>query len=407
MLESVRDCDSRLASGLPYNAGVEPNRPAEHPMFKSSSLGLALAFALVATAVRADEAAKKPTKDEWQAVVDKAVAALKKNQDDNGGWSTAKSIGVTGIVTKALIDCGVGPEAEPTAKSLKYIVSLINEKEGHISGENPRDGLKNYVTSVNVMALAAAKKDDKYKKVIGNAATYLKKLQWDDGEGKKPEDEFFGGAGYDSKSRPDLSNTQFFIDALKDAGVAKDDEAFKKVVVFVSRCQNLKSEFNTLPWAGKINDGSFIYSAAGGGSTKTSDEPGADLTGYGSMTYAGVKSMIYAGVAKDDPRVKGALVWLKKNYTVEANPGMPPQLASRGLFYYYHTMAKTLDLLGEDEFVDGKGAKHDWRTDLFRAIEKKQTKDGTWTNPTDRWMEGDPNLVSGYVLMALSYCKPK
>ncbi len=376
-------------------------------MLNSHRLGLSLAFVLGASLAPAQEATKKPTKEEWQAVVDKAVAALKKNQDDNGGWSTQKSIGVSGIVVKSLIDVGVGPDAEPTAKGLKYIEGLINEKEGHISGVDPRDGLKNYVTSVNLMALVAAKKDDKYKKVIGNAAAFLKKLQWDDGEGKKPEDEFYGGAGYDSKSRPDLSNTQIFIDALKDAGVAKDDEAFKKVVVFVSRCQNLKSEFNTMPWAGKIDDGSFIYSAAGGGSTKTSDEPDAPLTGYGSMTYAGVKSMIYAGVSKDDPRVKGAIAWLKKNYTVEANPGMPPQLASRGLFYYYHTMAKTLDLLGEDEFVHSKGAKHDWRTDLFRAIETKQAKDGTWSNATDRWMEGDPNLVSGYVLMALSYCKPK
>ena len=370
-------------------------------------LAIALASTWFVANAPARDAAKKPTKEEWQAVVDKAVAALRKSQEENGGWSTSKSIGVSGIVVKALIDCGVGPEAEPTAKGLKYVESLINEKDGHIAGENPKDGLKNYVTSVNLMALAASKKDEKYKKVIGNAAAFLKKLQWDEGEGKKPEDEFFGGAGYDSKSRPDLSNTQFFIDALKDAGIAKDDEAFKKVIVFVSRCQNLKSEHNTMPWAGKINDGSFIYSAAGGGSTKTSDEPDAPLTGYGSMTYAGVKSMIYAGVAKDDPRVKGALAWLKKNYTVEANPGMPPQLASRGLFYYYHTMAKTLDLFGDDEFTDDKGVKHDWRTDLFRAIEKKQSKDGTWSNPTDRWMEGDPNVVTGYVLMALSHCKPK
>ena len=376
-------------------------------MFEKIRFPLAVLLTLLVSSAQAQPELRKPTRAEWQSVVDQAVAALRKSQDDNGGWSTAKNIGVSGIVVKALIDCGVGPEVESTAKGLKYIESLINEKEGHIAGDNPKDGLKNYVTSVNLMALVAAKKEEKYKKVIGNAAGFLKKLQWDDGEGKNPDDEFYGGAGYDSKSRPDLSNTQFFIDALRDAGIGKDDEAFKKVVVFVSRCQNLKSEFNTMPWAGKINDGSFIYSAAGGGSTKTSDEANAPLTGYGSMTYAGIKSMIYAGVAKDDPRVKGALSWLRKNYTVEANPGMPPQLAARGLFYYYHTMAKTLDLLGEDEFVDDKGVKHDWRTDLFRAIEKKQTKDGTWTNPTDRWMEGDPNLVSGYVLMALSYCKPK
>jgi len=350
--------------------------------------------------------AQKPTKAEWQAVVDKAAAYLKANQDENGGWATKKSPGITGLVVTGLFQSGKPADDAMTAKGLKYIESLINEKAGHIAGTDPRVGLQNYVTCVNVMALAAAKKDDKYKKVIGDAAKFLKGLQWDDGEGKKPADDFFGGAGYDSKSRPDLSNTQFFLDALAAAGTAKDDPAFQKAAVFVSRCQNLKSEHNQLPWAGKINDGSFIYSAAGGGSTKTSDVPDAPLTGYGSMTYAGVKSLIYAGVGKDDERVKAALAWMRKNYTLEGNPGMPPQLAGRGLYYYYHTMAKTLDLLGEPEFVDAKGVKHDWKTDLFRAIQKRQQKDGSWTNPTDRWMEGDPHLVTGYMLMALSHVRP-
>jgi squalene-hopene/tetraprenyl-beta-curcumene cyclase len=354
---------------------------------------------------------KKPTQEEWQAVVDKATKFLKDKQDDKGAWSADKNIGVTGVVVTGLLQTGAKADSEPTAKGLKFIEGLVNEKAGHIAGADPKQGLQNYVTSVNVMALVAAKQDDKYKKVIGNAADFLKKLQWDDGEGKKDGDDFFGGAGYDSKSRPDLSNTQFFLDALVAAGVKQDDPAFKKVQVFVSRCQNHKSEHNTAPWAGKIDDGSFVYSAAGGGSTKTTDaaldgtkDP---LPGYGSMTYAGVKSLIYAGVSKDDPRVKAATGWLKKNYTVDANPGMPPQLKERGLYYYYHTMSKTLDLLGEDTFVDDKGDKHDWRTDLFRALEKRQKADGSWTNETDRWMEGDPNLVTGYVLMALSHCKPK
>lgn len=369
---------------------------------------LAVAFfaAVIPFAMSAEPAAK-PTKDDWQKVVDKAAAYLKSNQDENGGWSTKKSIGITGIVVTGLIDCGKSPDEEPVAKGLTFIESLINKKAGHIAGADPRMGLQNYVTSVNVLALSAARKDARYKPVIGDAVVFLKKLQWDDGEGKKPEDDFFGGAGYDSKSRPDLSNTQFFLDALKAGGVSPDDEALKKAVTFVSRCQNLESEHNKQPWAGKINDGSFIYSSAGGGSTKTSDDPKAPLTGYGSMTYAGVKSFIYAGVGKDDVRFKAALGWLRKNYTTEANPGMPPQLAERGLFYYYHTMAKTLDLLGEDPFIDDKGVKHDWRADLFTAIAKRQKPDGSFTNETDRWMEGDPNLVTGYVLMALSHLQPK
>ena len=357
-------------------------------------------------AVSAAIVAAPPEKPaDWQAVVGKAVGYLKASQDESGGWSTAKNIGVTGVVTTGLLQCGVSPDDAPAAKGLAYIEALINPKAGHIAGGDPKVGLQNYVTSVNVMALVAAKRDAKYKPAVGNAAEFLKKLQWDDGEGKAQADDEYGGAGYDSKSRPDLSNTQFFLDALKDAGVPQDDPAFTKAAVFVSRCQNLKSEHNDRPWAGKIGDGSFIYSAAGGGSTKTNDAADAPLIGYGSMTYAGVKSMIYAGVSKDDQRVKAALGWLRKNYTTDANPGMPPQLSERGLYYYYHTMSKTLDLLGDDTFTDDKGVKHDWRADLLAALAKRQKTDGSWSNPTDRWLEGDPNIVTGYALLALSHCQ--
>lgn len=349
-----------------------------------------------------------PTKAEWQAAVDKAVAYLKANQKADGSWSTGpQAMGVTGVVVTGLLKTGVSPDAEPAAKGLTYIEGLVNPKAGHIAGADPRVGLQNYVTSVNVMALAAAKRDSKYKAVVGSASDFLRKLQWDDGEGKTEKDDFYGGAGYDSKSRPDLSNTQFFLDALNAAGAGKDDPAIKKAMVFVSRCQNLKGEHNDQPWAGAINDGSFIYSAAGGGSTKTSDEPGAPLSGYGSMTYAGIKSMIYAGISKDDPRFKAALGWAKKNYTLDKNPGMPNLLANRGLYYYYTTFAKTMDVLGEDAFEDDKGIKHDWRADLFAALAKRQKADGSWTNETDRWMEGDPNLVTGYCLIALGYAQPK
>jgi squalene-hopene/tetraprenyl-beta-curcumene cyclase len=268
--------------------------------------------------------------------------------------------------------------------------------------------LQNYVTCVNVMALSAANRSDRYKKIIGNAADFLKQLQWDEGEGKKPNDDFYGGAGYDSKSRPDLSNTQFFLDALVEAGVPRDDPAFKKALIFVSRCQNLKGETNDQPWAGKINDGSFIYSAAAGGQTKV-DEPAANggLPGYGSMTYAGIKSMIYCGVTKDDPRIKKAYQWICQHYTVDANPGMPGAFAHRGLYYYYHTMAKCLDVMGIDEVVDAQGQKHDWRAEITAALAKRQRPDGSWVNDKDQWMEGDPNLVTGYALLALSYCKPR
>jgi len=345
----------------------------------------------------------------WDQTVEKALDYLKKNQGEDGSWGGKQSPGITGIVVTGLLHTGKVTANDPAVeRALKYIEGLINPKAGHIAGKDPRVQLQNYVTCVNVLALTAAGRDS-YKSVVADAAKFLRQLQWDEGEGKSPRDDFYGGAGYDSKSRPDLSNTQFFLEALVAAGVPKDDPAFQKAKTFVSRCQNIKGESNDQPWAGKIDDGTFIYSPAAGGSTKTQDAPNPDggLPGYGSMTYAGIKSLIYCGVSKDDPRIKKAFAWIQKHYTLERNPGMPELRSQWGLYYYYHTLAKTLDVLGVEQIETPDGKKHDWRAELTEALAKRQRPDGSWINDQGHWMESTPEIDTGYALMALSYCKPR
>lgn len=370
-------------------------------------LSASLAILAFAPSLWAQES--RPVDDKaWNTVVDKAIRYFQDSQDAAGGWSTEVNPGVTGIALTGLLKTKrVTPNDPVAAKALKYIESLVNVEKGHIAGKNPKVQLHNYVTSVNVMALVEANQADKYKAIIGDAVKFLKKLQWDEDEGKDLKDDFFGGAGYDSKSRPDLSNTQIFLDALKAAGVPENDPALQKAMQFVSRCQNLKTEYNDRPWAGKIGDGSFIYTPASGGVTKVDDDATAEkgLPGYGSMTYAGIKSLIYSGVSKDDIRVKKAYEWIQKNYSLDKNPGMPEQRSEWGLFYYYCTMAKCLDALGVDYVVDAKGVKHDWRADLVAALAKRQQANGSFVN-VKNWMEADPNLVTGYALIALSYCRP-
>lgn len=76
---------------------------------------------------------------------------------------------------------------------------------------------------------------------------------------------------------------------------------------------------------------------------------------YGSMTYAGLKSFIYAGLTKDDPRVKAAWNWINNNWTLDENPGMKlnsPDVARNGLFYYYHTLTRALKEYGETTVKD-------------------------------------------------------
>ena len=121
------------------------------------------------------------------------------------------------------------------------------------------------------------------------------------------------------------------------------------------------------------------------------------------MSYSGLKSMIFAGLKKDDPRVKAVLTWVGKNYDVSKNPGM----GEAGLFYYYLTFAKALDALGESSITDAKGTKHDWRTDLVTELARRQRDDGGWVNTNSQWMEGDANLCTSLALVALSHCVVK
>src|SRR5690606_29538460 len=156
---------------------------------------------------------------------------------------------------------------------------------------------------------------------------------------------------------------------------------------FVSRCQNLESEYNTTKFAGKVNDGGFYYTIAAGGSSQAGDTPDGGLRSYGSMTYAGLKSMIYAGVGPDDPRVKAAYEGIRKHYSREENPGM----GDAGLYYYYHTLAKALDAMEKQDLIDSQGEIHNWRQELLDQLAKTQSKDGSWTNKNARWLESDPN----------------
>lgn len=343
----------------------------------------------------------------WEASVDKAIAYLRKSQAADGSWSAQVSPGITGLVVTGVLRTGrIGTDDPMVEKGLKYIEGLVNPEAGHIAGKSPRVQLQNYVTSINVMALVEANRES-YRPIVKDAARFLRQLQWDEGEGKDPKNDYYGGAGYDSKSRPDLSNTQIFLDALVAAGVPKNDPALQRAVVFVSRCQNLKGEANDQPWADKINDGSFIYSPAAAGATKTQDQPTANggLPGYASMTYAGIKSLVYCGVDPADPRVQKALKWIEANYRLDLHPGMPADRSAWGLYYYYLTLAKCLDAMKIDQIKDPKGASHSWRRELIQELAKKQKPDGSWVNAQDRWMEGNADLVTAYSLMALAHSK--
>ena len=330
----------------------------------------------------------------------KAVNFLRPRQAEDGSWSgTRKEPGITALVVTALLRSKrVTPSEPAVARALAYLERFVGPKGGLSEAAHA-----NYSTAIALMAFKEANVGGRYDSILKGGQDFLKDKQWDEGEGKGHDDPFFGGAGYGgNNSRPDLSNTAFMMEALRDSGLPADDPALRKALVFVSRCQNLKSEFNDQPWAGKINDGGFVYTAANGGSSMAGKADEGGLRSYASMTYAGLKSMIFAGLRPDDPRVKAASEYITKHYTLDENPG----LGQKGLFYFYQTFAKTLALLGKPTFVDDNGRSHDWRAELAAALAKRQEPNGSWVNRADSFMEGDPNLVTAYGLLALAYARP-
>jgi squalene-hopene/tetraprenyl-beta-curcumene cyclase len=356
-----------------------------------------LTLSIISPRLLADDAETHgPDPQIYKKTVDHAIQFLASHRSADGALSPQLGIGPTALATLGLLRTGRSVTDPQVDKGLKYLEDYTQESGGiHMPGTF----IANYETCVALACFKEANRNGRYDGIIKNAEIFIRGAQWDESRKKGKADIDYGGVGYRAKSRPDLSNTAFLIDALKSSGAKPDDPCILKALAFVSRCQNLESEHNTTEFASKVNDGGFYYMPMGT-SDKELQTANGGLRSYGSMTYSGLKSMIYAGLRKDDPRVKAAYEWIRKNYSVKSNPGM----GDAGLFYYYHTFSKSLDALGIDEIEDAAGVKHDWRRELTDELARRQNDDGSWSNKNAKWQEGDPNLATAFALLSLSYC---
>lgn len=354
---------------------------------------LGTAFGLAGTATAAEPAAVK-------ASIERASAYLAARQAEDGSFAADIGPAVTGLAVTALVRSGTPADAEVVQRGLAALLAFRQPDGGIYTPGSP---VANYETSIAMLALAACNADGRLDREVADAVGFVKKLQWDEGEGQDEADAAFGGAGYGRHSRPDLSNTAFMVEALRSVGTSENDPAIQRALLFISRTQNLPGPHNPLPYPEKNPDGGFYYTPANGGESQAGLTDNGGLRSYASMTYAGLKSMIFAGVGRDDPRVVAAIEWLRKHYSFEENPGM----GQAGLYYYFHTASKALGVLGEDAFTDAEGTPHDWRDELTTAILARQSDDGSWVNANERWMENNPVLVTSYALLALANCQSR
>lgn len=340
--------------------------------------------------------------------IEKGLAFLKTKQDTAGFWSGADYPALSGLVLLSFMSEPSGTYKSKPAdfieKGYSYLTSCV-KPDGGIYGKE----LGNYNTSVAVLALNAAD-PEKYGATIRKARAYL--VGGQNTYPKQPDGKmnpYEGGIGYgDDGPHSDVSNTTFALEALKETRsammghdvVAANDLNWDAAVAFIQRCQNLPAA-NGQSWVtgDKKNLGGFIYTPLSDDNHAWDDMDGKKVPrSYGSMSYSGMLSYIYADLQKNDPRVTAVYDWLCHNYSVKENPGVGVD----GLFYYYHTMSKTLSTYGATELKVAGGKTANWRHDLATHLFDLQASDGSWVNKNSgRWWEKDPVLVTSYAVRAL------
>jgi len=336
------------------------------------------------------------TRKEIEHSIQQGLRWLLTQQQEDGSWNHYPAI--TALVLSGFMRAHPEMDARHPAlvPSYNFLKSCV-QSDGSIHLDN----MLSYNTSICLIAFKDAQLKE-FDTIIKNAEAYLRDVQIDEGEGFTTDSLFYGGVGYGGDERPDLSNLHWALEAVayKEPAPGIEQELssearkllesnklyYNHALRFLARCQNLKG---VNPEDYTTDDGGFMY------------EPGASKAGgsrsYGSMTYAGMKSMIFAKVDRDDDRVKSAFEWIQSNYSVESTPFM----SSQGLYYYYQTMAKALAAYGEDSIEDSEGNKHNWRYDLANQLLKTQDAEGWWVNDNGRWWENDPVLVTAYCILTL------
>ncbi|MEE9391443.1 MAG: prenyltransferase/squalene oxidase repeat-containing protein [Planctomycetota bacterium] len=385
---------------------VEEGKPAENATNPSSE-----------PSTRHDGA--KPIAKRSQDAIDRAIKYLRKHQDPKtGAVSVALPVmpqtrhpGVTAMAVLAYLNAphrSYNYKDDPFVRNALDWVASLQKDDGSIY-ESDSIG---YVTSLAVAALVESG-EASFAGRIEKARDFLLRLQANEESGYRPKDRFFGGVGYGGDERPDLSNTQFAVEAVRKAGLEPGHKFFKAAVTYLERCQN-NSETNDQIW--KDSEGNEVRPGNDGGAIYLPGESKAGIQvlpdgsrvfiSYGSMSYALLKTYLFCDIDRRDPRVRAVAKWCVSNFDLDKHPGFSAGEKGteqyQGLYYYYYSMAKALGVYGKDIIEDEAGVKRDWARELSEKLLSLQRSDGSFVNDQNgRWREGYAVIATCYATIAL------
>jgi len=342
------------------------------------------------------------TAKETEAAINRGLDWLAAQQKEDGSWSEASFPALTALPLWAFSMSHHPKKAEITAKAAKFILRNV-QPDGGIYCKNPSKGggLSNYNTALCMIALHSLN-DPQFTPVVLKARKFVA------GGQHFGADLYEGGMGYDretGRNYTDLSDSVIAYESmrltqsaedLRDKSEAHVDLDWAAAVRYLDRLQS-KTGTND------DNAGGFAYRPDESKAGTTTNKAGIVVfRSYGSMTYAGLLSLIYADVNKNDPRVQSAFDWAAKHWTLDENPGMGDQ----GLYYFYGVLSKALAAYGRDTIPAKDQSQIIWRDALAKKLIGLQKVDsktghGYWVNTNNRFWEANDVLVTAYTLLAL------